>query len=55
MFLKAAPGLIIRDPDMFDYLPDEGREVSDSSYWQLRLRDGDVVLAYPAEPANNGA
>lgn len=51
MFVKAAPGLTIRDPDMFDYLPAEGREVPDTRYWQDRLRVGDVVMTSPAEPA----
>jgi len=45
MFIKPAPGLLIRDPDLYDLLPEEGREVSaDQMYWHRRLRDGDVTL-----------
>lgn len=43
MHVKPAPGLSIRDPDLMDLLPEEGREVPDSTYWIRRLRDGDVV------------
>lgn len=44
-----APGLKIRDPDLKDLLPEEGREVPDSGYWQRRLRDGDVVIEAPKQ------
>jgi hypothetical protein len=45
MLVKPAPGLKIRDPELKDLLPEEGREVSnDNMYWHRRLRDGDVVL-----------
>ena len=43
-----AKGMLIPDPDRHDRLPEEGREVPDSDYWQRRLRDGDVVLTPPA-------
>ncbi|MGH8541754.1 MAG: DUF2635 domain-containing protein [Stenotrophobium sp.] len=43
MKVKPAPGLIIRDPDLKDYLPDEGRVVPDSDYWVRRRNEGDVV------------
>lgn len=46
MFVKPAPGLVIRDPDLKDLIPAEGRNVpNDNMYWHRRLRDGDVVLA----------
>lgn len=45
MYVKAAPGLVIRDPDLKDLLPPEGREVPDSLHWHRLLIDGDVVLA----------
>ncbi|MET3135504.1 hypothetical protein AAKU55_005814 [Oxalobacteraceae bacterium GrIS 1.11] len=51
MFVKPAPGLLIPDPDLRDYLSDEGREVPDTSYWHRRLSDGDVVAAKPETPA----
>ncbi|MBW9102950.1 DUF2635 domain-containing protein [Paraburkholderia phenoliruptrix] len=45
MFVKPAPGLKIRDPQLKDLIPDDGRNVSDDDlYWHRRLRDGDVVL-----------
>lgn len=47
MFVKPKPGLQIRDPDLKDLLPTEGREVQESHYWTRRLRDGDVVKAKP--------
>jgi hypothetical protein len=57
MYVKAAPGMKIRDADLKDLLPDEGRDVPDTDYWQRRLRDGDVVLAEPpaAAPAEQPA
>jgi hypothetical protein len=54
MFVKPADRkiedmqLVVRDPDLHDFLPPEGREVPDSLYWYRRLRDGDVVLSHPA-------
>jgi hypothetical protein len=47
MYVKPAPGLTIRDPDLMDLLPGEGREVPDTDYWHRRLRDADVVPATP--------
>jgi hypothetical protein len=52
MYVKAAPGLVCRDPDLLDLLPEEGRDVPDSPYWQRRLRDGDVVITKPPKPAS---
>lgn len=50
MFVKPAPGLSIRDPELLDLLPAEGREVSDDNmYWQRRVRDRDVVLVKSAQ------
>lgn len=40
----ATPGSVIRDPHTRVQLPDEGARVPDNSFWQRRLRDGDVVL-----------
>ena len=52
MFVKPAPGLKIRDPELKDLIPDDGREVSaDDLYWHRRLRDGDVVLVETKAPA----
>jgi hypothetical protein len=51
MFVKPAPGLVIRDPDLKDFLPEEGRNVPDSDYWYRRVRDNDVVECAPAAAA----
>lgn len=52
MYVKPAPGMSIRDADLKDLLPAEGRDVPDTDYWQRRLRDGDVVAAKePVAPA----
>lgn len=52
MYVKAAPGLKVRDADLKDLLPDDGRDVPATDYWQRRLRDGDVVPCDPpAAPA----
>jgi hypothetical protein len=42
MLVKPARGLAIRDPDLLDLLPAEGREVPRNDYWLRRLADGDV-------------
>lgn len=51
MFVKPAPGLKIRDPELKDFLPDEGREVAESPYWSRRIRDNDVTVSSP-QPAD---
>lgn len=47
MYVKPAPGLLVRDCDLLDQLPPEGRDVPDSEYWRRRLADGDVILVVP--------
>ena len=49
MFVKPAPGLRIPDPDLHDFLPEQGREVPDAPYWQRRIHDNDVVVVAVAE------
>lgn len=51
MYVQPAKGLSIRDADLLDLLPKDGREVPETDYWHRRLRDGDVVLAKPPAPA----
>lgn len=52
MFVRPAPGLSIRDPNLLDLLPREGRDVPAIEYWHRRLRDGDVIEgAAPDQPA----
>lgn len=44
MFVKAAPGMHVRDPATMRPLPAEGKEVPESSFWVRRLAVGDVLL-----------
>ncbi|MGC6386572.1 DUF2635 domain-containing protein [Ewingella sp. S1.OA.A_B6] len=45
MFLKPTAGRTVRDPVKGTLLPEEGAEVQKSTFWDRRLRDGDVVNA----------
>lgn len=48
MYLRPRPGLKIRDPDLKDFLPEGGREVPDTPYWQRLLHVyGDVERVEP--------
>lgn len=47
MFVKPNNGLSVRDPVKGSPLPEGGAEVPDNTFWQRRLRDGDVVKAEP--------
>jgi hypothetical protein len=42
--VKPAPGLKVRFPETGAALPEEGREVPETTYWLRRLRAGDVVI-----------
>ena len=44
MFVRPAPGLIVRDPLHMTPIPAEGREVPDINYWHQRVRDGDLII-----------
>lgn len=55
MYVKPAPGLRIPDPDLKDWLPEEGREVPVTDYWQRRVRDNDVVIATPPKSTGSKA
>ena len=45
MYVYPAAGLKIRDPFKKDFLPPEGRNVTDGDlYWHRLLRDGDITL-----------
>lgn len=44
MYVKPAPGLIVRDPVTKFPLPAAGREVQPTSYWLRRVAAGDVEL-----------
>jgi hypothetical protein len=50
----AKQGLLVRDPKSLKFLPAEGALVDlDTTYWNRRLRSGDIVIVEeaPAEPA----
>lgn len=48
--VKPRDGFQIRDPDLRDLIPEAGRVVPDTAYWQRRLRDGDVELIIETKP-----
>lgn len=45
-----AEGLTVLDPMDMSVIAEEGTEVSNSVYWQRRLRDGDITSATPVAP-----
>jgi hypothetical protein len=50
MFIKPArENLIVRDPQTFEPLPSEGKEVGNTNffYWKRRILDGDVIEISP--------
>lgn len=50
MLVQPAAGRKIRYPDQPDrVLPAEGERVPVNSYWQRRLKTGDVVLVGPVQ------
>lgn len=44
MFVKPKAGVLVRDPVTLQHLPESGRDVEPSSYWQRRQAAGDVVV-----------
>lgn len=59
MFVYPKPGLLIRDPEKRDLIPETGREVGNGDlYWLRRVADGDVTIERPASaptPASCGS
>jgi len=60
MYVIPKTDFVVRDPITKRALPSTGAEVPANSYWQRRLRDGDVALgsvpaAEPAVPAKPAA
>lgn len=47
MFVKPAPGRIVRDPVKGTLLPESGAQVPDTIFWCRRLRDGDIEICTP--------
>lgn len=54
MFVKPAPGRVVPDPERRDLLPEEGRDVPETTYWLRRLADGDVTQR-DTKPVNQKA
>lgn len=48
IFIKPAPGRLIRDPDTMRPLAQEGEEKPFTPFWCRRLDDGDVIQAEKA-------
>jgi len=52
MFVYPKPGVLVRDPDKHDLLPETGRKVDDASpYWIRRLADEDITTEAPVAAA----
>jgi len=47
MFVKPAPGRVVRDPVKGTFLPENGEQVPDNIFWGRRLKDGDVETFDP--------
>jgi hypothetical protein len=47
LFIKPAPGIIVRDPVTREPLAAEGESKPRNPHWLRRLKDGDVVEAKP--------
>jgi len=48
-------GFQVFDPALRDYLPAEGREVSETPYWRRRIIDGDVTESAARTPEQKQA
>ena len=42
MFVKPAPGRVVRDPETGLPIPEGGVQVEKTQFWLRRLKDGDV-------------
>ena len=51
IFIKPAPGCLIRDPDTMKPLAQEGEEKPFTPFWCRRLNDGDVIVVEKAAAA----
>ncbi|CAM6370780.1 TPA: DUF2635 domain-containing protein [Shigella sonnei] len=58
IFIKPAPGCLIRDPDTMTPLSQDGEEKPFTPFWCRRLNDGDVIVVdkteEPAPAATTG-
>ncbi|CAI3945503.1 DUF2635 domain-containing protein [Commensalibacter papalotli (ex Botero et al. 2024)] len=44
MFIKPAPGRMVRWPTSMRLLSDQGEEVPDDLHWQRLIQTGDVII-----------
>lgn len=51
LFIKPAPGRMVRDPDTLEFLKPGGEEKPFTPYWCRRLDDGDVTELNEVQPA----
>jgi hypothetical protein len=54
IYIKPAPGMVVRDPADGKPLPETGKTVPNTTHWQRRLKDQDVVLAKPPKQEKGG-
>ena len=50
IFIRPAPGRMVRDPRTMKPLPESGKSVERTPFWIRRLKAGDVVSASAAAP-----
>ncbi|WP_087688043.1 DUF2635 domain-containing protein [Pandoraea sp. PE-S2R-1] len=51
MFIKPAPGIMLRDPETRQFVPETGQEVGDFDlYWVRRINDGDAIKVSGPQP-----
>jgi hypothetical protein len=51
VYLKPTSGMVVRDPNDFNALPENGGFKELTTYWKRRLRDGSVVIVNAPTPA----
>lgn len=51
MFVRPITENKVSDPILKDFVPKEGRKVTDSPYWRRRITDGDVEEVITAAEA----
>jgi len=49
--LKPTKGMIVRDPETKEMLPEEGKIVVLNGFWRRRLKDGSVQSEDPPAPS----
>lgn len=53
IFIRPAPGKVVRDPVTKRALPAEGVSVVPSIFWNRRIKDGSVVVGKKPEKSEN--